>query len=50
MHVAGLRTQSPERARVQFVRGNRRATLDDTVASPHVMQQEIAERVNDFAS
>ena len=50
MHVAGLRTQSPERARAQFVRGIRRATLDDTIAGPHVMQEEIAERVNDFVS
>ncbi len=50
MHVAGFRTQSPERAGAQLVRGVRRAALDDAVAGPHVMQQEIAEGVNDLVS
>jgi hypothetical protein len=50
MHVAGFRTQSPERAGAQFVRSVRRAALDDAVAGPHVVQQEIAEGVNDFVS
>src|ERR1700751_1106695 len=50
MHIAGFRSESPERAGTQFVRGVRRAALDDAVAGPHVMQQEIAERMNDFVS
>src|SRR5271156_3047680 len=51
MHVTRLHAQPPERAGAQFVRGIRRSrSLNDAVARPYIVQEEIAEGGNDLAS
>src|SRR5262249_28800275 len=46
MHQLGPRTDGPKRSSSHHVPGASAAVLDDAVARPDVMQQEVAERAN----
>ena len=48
MHVARSHAEAPERSRPQFICGVLRGILNDTITRSHVMEQEVAERMNDF--
>src|SRR5580692_8750874 len=48
MHVTRSHAQAPKRSGPQFVCGVLRRILYDAIAGSHVVQQEVAERVNDF--
>src|SRR5580692_7647746 len=50
MHVTRSHAQAPERSRPQPICGVLRGILYDTVTCSHVMQQEVAERMNNFIS
>src|ERR1700722_4218969 len=50
MHVARSHAEAPKCSRPQLIRGILRRILYDTVARSHVVQQEVAERMNDFIS
>lgn len=48
MHVTRSHAEAPKRSRPQFICGVLRGILNDTITRSHVMQQEVAERMNDF--
>src|SRR6266481_6109710 len=48
VHEARFGTQTPERRGAKLRRSVRGATLQNVIAGPHVVQQEVAERVNHF--
>jgi hypothetical protein len=48
MHVTRSHAKAPKRSRPQFICGVLRGILNDTITRSHVMQQEVAERMNDF--
>lgn len=48
VHEPSLGAQAPQWSSPQFIRRILWSHLDDTVARPHIVQKEIAERMNDF--
>src|SRR5580704_3908684 len=50
MHVTRSHAEAPKRSRPQLICGVLWRILYDTVTRSHVVQQEVAERMNDFIS
>src|SRR5689334_20062459 len=50
MHQPALGAESPQRRCTKLVRCILRSVLDDAISCSHVMQQEVAEWMDDFAS
>ena len=48
MHVTRSHAQAPKRGRPQLICGVLRGILYDAITGSHIMQQEVAERMNDF--
>ena len=48
MHVTRSHAEAPKRRRPQLICGVLRGILYDTITRSHIMQQEVAERMNDF--
>ena len=48
VHEARSHAQAPKRSRPQLVGGVQRGILYDTITSSHAVEQEVAERMNDF--
>jgi len=48
MHVTRSHAETPKRSRPQLICGVLRRILYDAITRSHVMQQEVAERMNDF--
>src|SRR3954465_5019073 len=46
VHQAITRAQSPQRRSAEFVRRFWRTVLHDAIACPHIMEQEVAVRMN----
>src|SRR6185312_2576915 len=50
MHQPALGAKSPQWRGTEFIRGILRSVLDDSISCSHVMQQEVAEGMDDFAA
>ncbi len=50
MQKAAAQTNAPERRRAQFLRSGRAAVLDDAISRAHVVEQEVAVRMDDFVA